>query len=102
MDRNAYTIYYNNKPPNSLGHFKFDFQTSNGITTKAAGNEYGMSGVVQYISLEGLPITMTYVADSDGYHPKGDHIPKIPHHIVKSLEYIRTHPVVDEQKSRTL
>ncbi|XP_065361945.1 pupal cuticle protein Edg-78E [Calliphora vicina] len=102
LDRNAYTIYYNNKPANKSGHFMFDFQTSNGITTKAAGNEHGSSGVVQYVSLEGLPITMTYVADSDGYHPDGEHIPKIPKHITESLEYIRTHPAIDEKKSRKM
>ncbi|KAM7356203.1 cuticular protein 78Ca [Cochliomyia hominivorax] len=102
LDRNAYTIYYNNKPANKTGHFNFEFQTSNGITTKAAGNEYGFSGVVQYVSLEGLPITMTYIADSDGYHPNGDHIPKVPNHVAKSLEYIRTHHTIDEKKSRKL
>lgn len=102
MDRYATTIYYDNRPPNKTGHFHYEFQTTNGITTKAAGNEYGFSGVVQYVSLEGLPITMTYVADSDGYHPEGEHIPKIPDHITKSIEYIRTHPNIDEKKSRKL
>lgn len=102
IDRNAHTIYYNNRPPNKNGNFHYEFQTSNGITTKSAGNEHGFSGVVQYVSPEGLPITLTYVADSDGYHPTGEHIPKIPEHIIRSLEYIRTHPVINEKESRKL
>lgn len=102
IDRDAVTLYYKNKHPNVHGEYNFEFQTSNGITTKGAGNAYGSVGVVQYISLEGIPITWTYTADSDGYQPKGDHIPKTPDYILKSLEYIRTHPMVDEKKSRKL
>lgn len=92
LDYQARTVYYKNFPSNSQGDFSFDFQTSNGITTKAAGNEFGHSGVVQYVSAEGIPITWTYVADENGYQPKGDHIPQTPDYILKSLEYIRTHP----------
>ncbi|XP_059216259.1 pupal cuticle protein Edg-78E isoform X2 [Stomoxys calcitrans] len=102
LDRNAYTIYYNNKPANKEGDYKYDFQTSNGITVKGAGNANGAVGVVQYVSPEGLPITWTYVADSEGYHPEGEHIPIRPEYVEKALEYIRTHPTVDEKKSRSL
>ncbi|XP_064548166.1 pupal cuticle protein Edg-78E [Drosophila montana] len=93
----AHTIYYRNQPPDAAGHYDFEFQTSNGITTKAAGNENGAVGVVQYVSLEGLPVTFTYVADDNGYQPSGDHAPK---HLGRQLEYIRTHPAVDEAQSR--
>lgn len=102
VDRNAYTIYYNNKPPNKDGDYNYDFQTSNGITVKGAGNSNGSVGVVQYVSPEGLPITWTFVADSDGYRPEGEHIPMQPEYVGKALEYIRTHPMVDEKKSRKL
>ncbi|XP_061393410.1 pupal cuticle protein Edg-78E [Musca vetustissima] len=102
LDRNAYTIYYNNKAPNKDGDYKFDFQTSNGITIKGAGNANGAVGAIQYVSPEGLPITWTYVADSDGYHPTGDHIPMRPEYIDRALEYIRTHPQVNEEESRKL
>ncbi|XP_030568077.1 pupal cuticle protein Edg-78E isoform X2 [Drosophila novamexicana] len=95
----ADTIYYRNQPPDAAGHYDFEFQTSNGITTKAAGNENGAVGVVQYVSLEGLPVTFTYVADANGYQPSGDHAPK---HLGRQLEYIRTHPAVDEAQSRSL
>lgn len=102
IDRSAYTIYYKNKPADKDGHYHFEFQTSNGITTKSAGNEYGSSGVVQYVSLEGIPITLTYVADSNGYHPIGAHIPKIPNYIVKSIEDNRNHVGDDKKKLRKL
>ncbi|XP_019893485.2 pupal cuticle protein Edg-78E isoform X1 [Musca domestica] len=102
LDREAYTIYYNNKTPNKDGDYNFDFQTSNGITVKGAGNVNGAVGAVQYVSPEGLPITWTYVADSDGYHPTGDHIPMRPEYVDRALEYIRTHPQVNEEESRKL
>ncbi|KAL7734764.1 hypothetical protein ACLKA6_011052 [Drosophila palustris] len=96
-DAAAATIYYENQPPDASGNYKFEFQTSNGITTKAAGNENGAVGVVQYVSKEGLPVTFTYVADANGYQPSGDFAPT---HLTRLLEYIRTHPEVDELKSR--
>ncbi|XP_075161274.1 cuticular protein 78Ca isoform X2 [Haematobia irritans] len=102
LDRNAYTIYYHNKAANKDGDYKYDFQTSNGITMKGAGNAHGSVGAIQYVSPEGLPITWTFVADSNGYHPEGDHIPMRPEYIDRALQYIRTHPAIDEKKSRSL
>lgn len=96
-DASAQTIYYQNQPPDAYGKYNFEFQTSNGITTKAAGNEHGAVGVVQYVSKEGIPVTFTYVADENGYQPTGDYAPT---HIPRLLEYIHTHPEVDELKSR--
>ncbi|XP_030372315.1 pupal cuticle protein Edg-78E [Scaptodrosophila lebanonensis] len=101
-DGTAYTIYFHNQPPNAAGHYNFEFQTSNGITTKGAGNEFGAVGVVQYVSLEGLPITLTYTADENGYQPQGEHLPAVPDYVQRSLEYIRTHEPVNELKSRRL
>ncbi|XP_054732672.1 pupal cuticle protein Edg-78E-like [Anastrepha obliqua] len=101
IDRDAHTIYYTNRASNAHGDFHYEFQTSNGITIKAAGNEYGQSGVVQYISLEGIPITMTYVADADGYHPRGDHIPKLPEQVTSTLlNYKRQLRTAEEKKTK--
>ncbi|XP_017080328.1 pupal cuticle protein Edg-78E [Drosophila eugracilis] len=96
----ARTIYYRNNPPDPFGHYNFEFQTTNGITTKGAGNENGAVGVVQFVSLEGIPVTFSYVADANGYQPTGDMIPAVPLHVIRQLEYIRTHPPVDERRSR--
>ncbi|XP_060652884.1 pupal cuticle protein Edg-78E [Drosophila nasuta] len=93
----AETLYYVNQPADAAGNYNFEFQTSNGITTKAAGNEHGAVGVVQYVSKEGIPVTFTYVADENGYQPSGDFAPP---HLARLLEYLQTHPAVDEQKSR--
>nr|XP_036215075.1 pupal cuticle protein Edg-78E-like [Bactrocera oleae] len=103
LDPAAYTIYYKNQAPNESGDFHYEFQTSNGITTKAAGNEFGHSGVVQYISAEGIPITMTYVADADGYHPTGDHIPKLPEQVLTTLrQHTPQQRTVEKTNAKTI
>ncbi|CAD7002330.1 unnamed protein product [Ceratitis capitata] len=104
IERDAYTIYYKNQVANAKGDFHYEYQTSNGITTKVAGNEFGHSGVVQYISVEGIPITMTYVADANGYHPTGEHIPKLPEQVLATLQYQierRPRTVRRENKEKT-
>ncbi|XP_054085782.1 pupal cuticle protein Edg-78E [Zeugodacus cucurbitae] len=101
LDRDAHTIYYKNQAPNVQGDFHYEFQTSNGITTKAAGNEFGHTGVVQYISAEGIPITMTYVADANGYHPTGEHIPKLPEQVLATLKQHKRQQRTVDEKTKT-
>lgn len=79
------------------GSYHYEFETSNGIKRSEQGAPDGsMQGSTSYISPEGIEIKTTYVADETGYHPVGDHIPKIPDYILRSLEYIRTHPYVEK------
>uniref|UniRef100_A0A1I8PWS5 Uncharacterized protein n=1 Tax=Stomoxys calcitrans TaxID=35570 RepID=A0A1I8PWS5_STOCA len=75
------------------GSYYYEFETSNGIKQAEQGASDGsVQGSSSYISPEGIEIKTTYVADETGYHPVGDHIPKIPDYILRSLEYIRNHP----------
>ncbi|EDV99020.1 GH13277 [Drosophila grimshawi] len=75
------------------GNFNYEYETSNGIAEQRSGMEGAtVQGGSSYTSPEGIPISISYVADEFGYYPVGDHIPKVPDYILKSLEYIRNHP----------
>ena len=83
------------------------FETGNGIVAeesgflKNAGNPETEAQVVQgsssYISPDGQQISLTYVADENGFQPQGAHLPTpppIPAAIQRALEYLATLPPV--------
>lgn len=76
--------------------FEYAFDTTNAIHDAASGNEQGdIHGDFSWISPEGVHVALQYVADENGYQPSGDLLPTpppIPAAILRSLEYIRTHP----------
>ncbi|KAI8041159.1 pupal cuticle protein Edg-78E [Drosophila gunungcola] len=83
------------------GSYAYQYQTSNGIAGQESGvGGYYASGSNAYYAPDGQLIQLTYSADANGFHPAGAHLPTpppIPAAILKSLEYIRTHP---HQESR--
>lgn len=81
---------------NPDGSYTYSFDTSNGIISQ----ETGVGGIVAqgattWISKEGIPLSIEYIADStNGFKPSGYHLPTpppIPAHIQRALEYVRTH-----------
>ncbi|KAJ8979017.1 hypothetical protein NQ317_003120, partial [Molorchus minor] len=85
------------------GSYQYAYDTENGISAqesgqvKAVGNEavINVQGAFQYTSPEGLPVRVQYIADENGFQPSGDVLPTsppIPPAILRSLEYINTHP----------
>ncbi|CAG9786597.1 unnamed protein product [Diatraea saccharalis] len=91
--------------------YQYAYETSNGIAAqesgqlKNAGREdeaISVQGSNQYTAPDGTPIQISYVADENGYQPQGAHLPTppapepIPDYILRSLEYIRTHPPKEE------
>lgn len=95
-DKDAQVIH-NESDIHEDGSYRYAFETSNGIKQEEQGTPDGTKqGSSSYISPEGIEIKTTYVADETGYHPVGDHIPKIPDYILRSLEYIRTHPYIEK------
>ncbi|KAH8371116.1 hypothetical protein KR093_006279, partial [Drosophila rubida] len=87
---------------NEDGSYSYQFQTSNGIAQQeqGVGGQYA-SGSSAYYAPDGQLVQLTYTADADGYHPSGAHLPTpppIPAAILRSLEYIRTHPHQEEQR----
>ncbi|XP_053955567.1 larval cuticle protein LCP-17-like [Anastrepha ludens] len=88
---------------NADGSYKLDFATSNGISAQEEGHGgHHASGGYSYYSPEGELIQLSYLADENGFQPQGNHLPTpppIPPQILKSLEYIRSHPY-DENAAR--
>ncbi|XP_037720039.1 pupal cuticle protein Edg-78E [Drosophila subpulchrella] len=77
------------------GNYNYAFETSNGIQAQESGNSNGATGNSNYISPEGIPISLTYIADENGFQPQGAHLPTpppIPEAILRALEYIAAHP----------
>lgn len=94
-DPDAVIKTYNVAPADDLGIYRYAYSTSNGITVQAAGSALEAIGIFSYTSPEGTPIEVRYIADELGFHAVGRHLPQpppIPDYILRSLEYIRTHP----------
>lgn len=72
--------------------YNFEYETSNQISAnergelKQIGEEKAIAaqGGFKYVSPDGTPIEITYVADENGFQPQGAHIPTpppVPEHI---------------------
>ncbi|XP_034110278.1 pupal cuticle protein 20 [Drosophila albomicans] len=86
---------------NSDGSYKYEYETGNGIKAeemgylKNAGVEGAealtVEGSFSYSSPEGEQISLTYIADENGFQPQGDHLPTpppIPIEIQEALDKI--------------
>ncbi|XP_061710360.1 endocuticle structural glycoprotein SgAbd-2 [Cydia pomonella] len=84
------------------GSYQYSYETGNGIAAqeqgylKNAGVKDAEAQVAQgsfsYTSPEGIPISITYVADENGFRAEGAHLPTpppIPEAILRSLQLIQ-------------
>ncbi|XP_017864524.1 PREDICTED: larval cuticle protein 2-like [Drosophila arizonae] len=80
--------------------FDTSLETSNSISGAASGDAYGnIHGSFSWVSPEGVPVSLTYVADENGYQPQGDALPTpppVPIEIKRALAYIAAHPPAPE------
>ncbi|KAJ2947177.1 hypothetical protein O0L34_g16536 [Tuta absoluta] len=93
-DQNAEVVRYDNEIGPD-GSFRYSFETNNGIAAEAQGNADSAQGSYSYTADDGTPISVSYVADANGYQPQGSHFPvapPIPDYIVRSIEYNAAHP----------
>lgn len=78
------------------GSYSYVYRTSNGINAEESGiGGVSAQGSYDYTGSDGVPISITYTADENGYRPVGDAIPvspPIPEYIQRALEYIRNNP----------
>lgn len=92
--------------------FYNSFEAGNGLKFNQHGSqkevEPGKSGTVaegtfSYTDAEGNPVEVSYVADENGYQPKGNIIPTappLPPSVARQLEYIREHPQENEESPK--
>lgn len=78
------------------GSYKSSFDTSNGISVQeeGIGGQHSV-GTAQWYAPDGTPVSLSWLADANGYQPTGSHIPTpppVPAYVLRALEYIRTHP----------
>ncbi|KAJ8732711.1 hypothetical protein PYW07_015310 [Mythimna separata] len=87
------------------GSYQYSYETGNGIAAqeqgylKNAGQKDLEAQVAQgsysYTSPEGIPISVTYTADENGFSAQGAHLPTpppIPEAILRALQYIESQP----------
>lgn len=87
------------------------YETGNGIVAqeegylKNAGNPEAeaqeVQGSYQYTADDGTPISVTYLANENGFQPQGEHLPTpppIPPAIQRALDYIAANPQPEEQQ----
>ncbi|XP_068143205.1 pupal cuticle protein 20 [Drosophila tropicalis] len=68
---------------NTDGSYKYEYETGNGIMVEEMGYINGneaqtAEGSFSYTSPEGQSISVTYIADENGFQPQGDHLPTPP------------------------
>lgn len=97
--------------PNPDGSYKWKFEAGNGIKAeesgqvKDAGSENAAleaQGSVSYKDLEGQEISLTYIANENGFQPQGAHLPTtppIPPAIQRALEWIAANPSKEDQNN---
>ncbi|XP_051174452.1 endocuticle structural glycoprotein SgAbd-8-like [Leptopilina boulardi] len=93
--------------PNPDGSYKWSYEAGNGIAAEEEGHvknagsdNEAMEAVGQfsYTDPEGNKIQLEYIANEEGFQPKGAHLPTpppIPPEILKALEWNAAHPEED-------
>ncbi|XP_034481383.1 pupal cuticle protein 20 [Drosophila innubila] len=78
---------------NTDGSYMYEYETGNGIKAEEMGGPEALNveGSFSYTSPEGQAISLTYIADENGFQPQGDHLPTpppIPIEIQEALDQI--------------
>lgn len=92
------------------GSYQYLYETDNGLNVKEEGqpkeidgsNDLAMQvqGGYQYTAPDGEIISMSYIANENGFQPTGDHIPTpppVPELIQRALNYLLAHPPQNQQ-----
>ncbi|XP_018579173.1 pupal cuticle protein 20-like [Anoplophora glabripennis] len=83
-----------NSDSNGDGSYRYDYETANHIAAQESGHltpagSSEVHGAFSYLAPNGQTVSVSYVADENGFRPEGSHLPTsppIPEAILKSLE----------------
>ncbi|EDV56506.1 cuticular protein 47Eg [Drosophila erecta] len=85
----------------NVDNFKFALKLDNSVDVEQQGalngEEWVVKGAQAWVSPDGVPVSIQYLADANGYqvlsaNPPLPTPPPIPDYIQRSLEYIAAHP----------
>lgn len=92
------------------GSYQYLYETDNGLNVKEEGQPKQIDGSddlamqvqggYQYTAPDGEVISMSYIANENGFQPTGDHIPTpppVPELIQRALNYLLAHPPKNQQ-----
>lgn len=88
------------------------FETGNGIVVEEHGvlknagvkdaEAQEVIGSVSYTAPDGTPVSFKYIANENGYHVEGSHLPvgpAVPAAIARALAWIEAHPKPEEKET---
>ncbi|XP_069171136.1 cuticle protein AM1199 isoform X2 [Procambarus clarkii] len=84
--------------PDQAGNYKFDFETSDGISRQEQGAPQGPTGAVaaqgawKFTFPDGTTGAFRFVADNEGYRPESPLLPTpppLPAHAIAQIEFAR-------------
>jgi len=92
------------------GSYQYLYETDNGLNVKEQGqprqiegsDELAMQvqGGYEYTAPDGTAISMSYIANENGFQPQGEHLPTpppVPELIQRALNYLLAHPPQNQQ-----
>ncbi|XP_034483182.1 larval cuticle protein 4 [Drosophila innubila] len=86
------------------GGFAYQLALTDGTEVSQEGQGgHHVSGSYSYLSPEGLPFSLTYVADENGFQPISDALPTpppTPDYILRSIRFTEEHPTKEELADR--
>ncbi|CAL7933820.1 unnamed protein product [Xylocopa violacea] len=94
--------------PNPDGSYKWSYESGNGIKAQEEGHLENPGQETEAMNAQGSfsypsdagEISLTYVANENGFQPQGAHLPttpEIPPLIQKALDWIAANPSKDDQ-----
>ncbi|EAT39333.1 AAEL008872-PA, partial [Aedes aegypti] len=77
------------------GTFKYAYESANGIAVQEEGHANVAHGSYSYIDPHGEVVSVSYVADENGFQAHGSHIPTpppLPKELVEAYAKVGSHP----------
>ncbi|XP_055610531.1 cuticle protein CP14.6-like [Uranotaenia lowii] len=87
------------------GKFRYSYESANGIQVQEEGHVKNLGskdheinvahGSYSYVDPHGVPVSVSYIADENGFQVKGSHIPvppPLPHELVEAYAKVGSHP----------